>query len=74
MGGPLWIILHEITGLLVCPEHIDELAASILRVLTDKDLSARLSGNAYAEYSKRFDQSKETDSVQSIYNSLKREI
>jgi len=44
-GGTLEIITNEETGLLVTPKDAKQLAQAVIRILTDKNLAAKLRTN-----------------------------
>ncbi len=45
LGGPASFVRHDVDGLLVDPTDVDALAAVMMRVLTDRETSRRLSVN-----------------------------
>lgn len=69
-GGPAEIIEHGTSGLLVNPEHTDELAEAIYRVLTDKAYASRLAAKARQVFDEKYDQAIETKAVEDIYRSI----
>ena len=44
--GPAEVLTHEVDGVLVAPERVDELGAALLRVIGDADLRASLGAAA----------------------------
>jgi len=71
-GGPAEIVEDGVSGLLVTPTAVDELADAIVNVLTDADLADNLSRNGQARFEECFDQSRETEAVQGVYSVLVR--
>ena len=67
-GGPTEVIEDGISGLLVTPTAVDELADAIVNVLTDADLADKLSRGGQARFEECFDQKRETEAIQHIYN------
>jgi glycosyltransferase involved in cell wall biosynthesis len=67
VGGIVDVIRHEETGLLVPEKNPEALAASILRVLGDRQLARRLgeAGRAFAV--KHFDWERITDATEDLY-------
>lgn len=47
-GGIPDLVVHETSGLLVAPDDVGALAAALERVLSDRDLAARLGAGAHA--------------------------
>jgi len=69
-GGPLDIIEHEVSGLLVDPQDTSLLAESMIRLLTDSVLRERLARSARSAFETKFDQARETASVEAVYESV----
>jgi glycosyltransferase involved in cell wall biosynthesis len=71
VGGIPDIVQHEQTGLLVEPEDPEALAASILRVLTDRDLAPRLSDSGRQHVNERFSWGTVVDRFDDLFSSLR---
>lgn len=69
LGGPSEI-LDESCGCLVHPEKTSELAAAIVKVLTDKPFASCISKRAKEVFVERYDQSTETSEVEAVYKSV----
>ena len=69
-GGPAEVIEDGVSGLLVTPTAVDELADAIVNVLTDADLADKLSRGGRARFEECFDQKRETEAVQGVYNDI----
>lgn len=70
VGGTSEIVEHESSGLLVPSAAPDCLALAILRVLGDKALHARFSGNALLVSQRKFSLATSTQQLASIYQEL----
>lgn len=66
-GGPLEILKHEQTGLLVPPRDPRGLADAILRLLDDEALRARLGAAAQADVRARYDWAQVVAQVEAAY-------
>lgn len=65
-GGIKEVIKHRQTGLLVKKDKIKELTENVTILLNDKELSKKLSSNAYREV-KRYDWSKVVKEIEDVY-------
>jgi len=68
-GGIPEAIEHERTGLLVRPHHADELAAAIVRLLTDPALRSRLGAAGRAQVEREFSVEKMVEGTLAVYES-----
>ncbi len=69
-GAPCEVIDDGVTGLLVNPTDTAKLADAMASVLSDAELSARLSQNAKRRFEEFFNQTRETQETITVYNSL----
>jgi len=70
VGGIPEIIEHEVNGLLVEPENPEALAHGLQRVLTDRELRARLVENAYSSVMDRFTFARTGAGYEGAYDAL----
>jgi glycosyltransferase involved in cell wall biosynthesis len=68
-GGIPEAIEHERTGLLVRPHHADELAAGIIRLLTDSTLRATLGAAGRAQVEAEFSVDRMVEGTLAVYES-----
>jgi glycosyltransferase involved in cell wall biosynthesis len=68
-GGIPEAIDHERTGLLVRPQHADELAAAIVRLLKDPKLRATLGAAGRAQVEREFSVEKMVEGTLAVYQS-----
>jgi glycosyltransferase involved in cell wall biosynthesis len=68
-GGIPEAIDHERTGLLVRPQHADELAAAIVRLLKDPELRATLGAAGRAHVEREFSVEKMVEGTLAVYQS-----
>lgn len=71
-GGPAEIIQEGVCGLLVDPQGTDRLADAIVAVLSDEALATKLSVGGRAKFEQCFEQTRETEAIQGIYDGLLR--
>lgn len=71
-GGPVEIIEHDRTGLLIAPFDTDEMAAGLVRLLSDRDESAAMGELAREAASEKFSAGAYADNVQDLYARLLR--
>jgi glycosyltransferase involved in cell wall biosynthesis len=70
-GGPLDVIEHGVDGLLIRPRDPDELARSVIRVLTDPAFAAALGANA-AVTARAYSIERHTDAIVSLLSAVAR--
>ena len=68
--GPTEIITHEQDGLMVTPGDAQALASAVERLLSDRELYARISTNARKTVQIRFDMKIQTKKLVEIYSAL----
>ena len=69
-GGPSEIVENGISGLLVDPADSEHLGRVMASVLTNRELSARLSEGGLSRFERFFDQAIETRAVEAVYDEL----
>lgn len=69
-GGLPEIVHHEETGLLAPAKDPAQLAAALHRLLTDRDLAARVAGNAHRLVHERFSVQKMVADTEALYRDL----
>lgn len=69
-GGTEDAVVHEETGLLVDPHDVDEIAAAIVRLLTDQDLACRLGENGRRRVEREFTWKKVGARLEQILHSV----
>nr|WP_314900873.1 glycosyltransferase family 4 protein [uncultured Deefgea sp.] len=67
VGGIPDVVEHEVSGLLVTPGNVDEIAAALTRVLTEPELAQELVQNASALYEQRFTSKVAFPKIKEIY-------
>lgn len=67
VDGSKEVIKNEINGLLVTPQKPDELAATLLRVIDDKELRNKLADNAYKTVQDEFTAQGMTRKIEDLY-------
>jgi len=70
MGGIADRVENEVTGILVRPGDVEELAQAILRVLGDADLRMRLGAAARRKYESRYSAAEHAAAVSGVYAHL----
>ncbi len=71
-SGILSVIDEEDNGLLFETGNVEALAAAVARVLTDRDLAARLGQNARQKAIERFDRNQQVDDLLQLYEAAAR--
>jgi glycosyltransferase involved in cell wall biosynthesis len=66
-GGPLEIVEHELTGLLVPPSDPPAMSAAIDRLLQSEDLRRRFGANGRARYLKYFTAGRMAEEISRVY-------
>jgi glycosyltransferase involved in cell wall biosynthesis len=69
-GGVLEILDDGVTGLLVQPGHVVEMAAALRRLIVDRDLCRRLGRQARGMAEKRYDARQQVRELESVYEGL----
>lgn len=67
VGGILEVVTHDREALLVPPRHEQQLAQEILRVLSDRELAARLTRNALQKVRNQFSVDKMVKATENMY-------
>lgn len=69
-GGPTETIVDDLTGILVDPNDSDALAGSVLRLLNDAELRARMGAAGRARVEREFSGEAAADAYSAIYREL----
>ncbi|HEY7160935.1 MAG TPA: glycosyltransferase family 4 protein, partial [Acidobacteriota bacterium] len=69
-GGPLEIVQHEVTGLLIPPNDPEKLAAAIMNLSADASLRTRMGQAAQERVKKYFNPAKMIRALESLYSEL----
>jgi glycosyltransferase involved in cell wall biosynthesis len=66
-GGPLEIIIEDVSGLLVAPDDPAALAIALSQLLAEPDLRERLGASARARYEQRFTVGQMGETIKAVY-------
>jgi glycosyltransferase involved in cell wall biosynthesis len=67
LGSVAELVEHEITGIIVPPNNIQELAEAIVRILTDESLASVLGTAGYEQSLKRFNAAANISKTVAVY-------
>lgn len=67
VGGVGHAITHDVTGALVRPMDVGQLASEIIRLVSDRDLRATIAGNAKQKFHREFSASAMTKRYEALY-------
>ena len=70
VGGVAEIISHNISGLVIKPENIDELIGSIIKILSEDEFSKKISDAALKEVKDKFSYVKRAKKIYDVYLDL----
>lgn len=70
VGGIPEVIKHEVTGLLVPAQNSAALAAAIMKIMQNKELSIKLSEQAKQDVEKKFNLGQMVDKVEQVYKTV----
>ena len=70
IGGVPEIVVNNETGILVSPENVNELADTIIKLATDRNLCANMGINGYSFVKNNFDWEQSLDKMSELYERL----